>query len=79
MSVVTLRLPDAKHQRLKQLAASRKTSVNRLLDELATLALAQHDLTNQFQAMAAAGNPGRGLELLDKLDQHFSRSQGEGG
>jgi predicted transcriptional regulator len=28
MSVVTLRLPDAKHARLKQLASSRHTSVN---------------------------------------------------
>ncbi len=71
MSVVTLRLPDAKHMRLKQLAASRHTSVNRLLDELATIALVQHDLTLQFRAAVAAGNPARGLALLDKLDRHF--------
>ena len=32
MSVVTLRIPDDKHARLKQLAASRRTSVNRLMD-----------------------------------------------
>ncbi|MDP2826230.1 MAG: hypothetical protein Q8O52_26520 [Sulfuritalea sp.] len=45
--------------RLKQLAASRHTSVNRLLDELVTIALVQHD-------------PARGLALPDKLDRHFS-------
>lgn len=71
MSVVTLRIPDAKHARLKELASSRHTSVNRLLDELATIALAQHDLAVQFRAAAQAGNPARGLELLDKLDRHL--------
>jgi predicted DNA-binding ribbon-helix-helix protein len=70
MSVVTLRLSDGKHARLKQLAASRQTSVNRLLDELATIALTQHDLTLQFRAAADLGNPARGLALLDKLEKH---------
>lgn len=71
MSVVTLRIPDAKHARLKELASSRHTSVNRLLDELATIALAQHDLSVQFRAAVQTGNPARGLELLDKLDRYF--------
>jgi len=68
MSVVTLRIPDDKHARLKQLAASRRTSVNRLMDELATIALVQHDLAVQFRAAADAGDATRGLALLDKLD-----------
>jgi len=72
MSVVTLRIPDEKHQRLKQLAASRHTSVNRLFDELATTVLVQHDLSLQFRAAAQAGEPARGLALLDKLDAHFA-------
>jgi len=71
MSVVTLRIPDDKHARLKELAESRHVSVNRLFDELATVALAQHDLAAQFRAAAAVGDPQRGLALLDKLDQHF--------
>ena len=71
MSVVTLRIPDEKHSRLKQLAASRNTSVNRLLDELATIALVQHDLAVQFHAAAKSGKRARGLALLDKLDAHF--------
>ena len=73
MSVVTLRIPDDKHARLKELAESRHVSVNRLFDELATVALAQHDLAAQFRAAAAAGNPQRGLALLDKLDRHFAK------
>lgn len=71
MSVVTLRLPEEKHLRLKQLAASRHTSVNRLFDELATTALVQHDVSVQFRAAAESGDPARGLALLDKLDAHF--------
>jgi len=71
MSVVTLRIPDEKHMRLKQLAASRNTSVNRLFDELATILLVQNDVTVQFRAAAEKGDPARGLALLDKLDAHF--------
>lgn len=71
MSVVTLRIPDEKHMRLKQLAASRNTSVNRLLDELATILLVQNDVAVQFRAAAEKGDPARGLALLDKLDAYF--------
>lgn len=71
MSVVTLRIPDAKHERLRQLASSRNVSVNRLLDELATIALTQHDMMVQYEAAKAAGKPARGLELLDKLDRSY--------
>ena len=37
MSTLTIRLPDDKQSRLKALADSRKISMNRLVDELATL------------------------------------------
>jgi len=37
MSALTLWLPDDKHERLRALAQSRGTSVNRLLDEVTTL------------------------------------------
>jgi predicted transcriptional regulator len=73
MSVVTLRIPDEKHARLKQLANSRSTSVNRLMDELATIALVQHDLSVQFAALAKEGDPAVGLALLDELDAHFTK------
>jgi predicted HicB family RNase H-like nuclease len=39
MSTVTLRFPDDKHARLKDLAAARQISLNKLLDEFATIAL----------------------------------------
>ncbi len=73
MSVITLRLPDDKHERLRRLAEGRGVSVNRLLDELTTMALTQHDVENQFIALqqrsAARGNRKRGLAVLDKLER----------
>lgn len=68
MSALTLRLPDDKHERLRALAQSRGTSVNRLLDEVTTLLLAEFDAETRFQlrAQRGAGKIQRGLDLLDK-------------
>ena len=43
MSTLTIRIPEMKHARLGNLAKARGISVNRLMDELATIALAEHD------------------------------------
>ena len=67
MSVLTIRIPDAKHERLKSLAKARGVSVNKLMEELSTIALVQHDTEVRFRAMAAK----RGLAVLDKLDRVF--------
>jgi predicted transcriptional regulator len=68
MSTLTIRLPDEKHERLKALARSNSISVNKLIDELATVALANFDARVRFEARAARGDPARALALLDKLD-----------
>ncbi len=69
MSTITLRIPDAKHERLKQFAKERGVSLNKLFDELATVALAQHDAKIRFKFMASKGDIKKGLELLEKLDK----------
>ncbi|HQT01391.1 MAG: hypothetical protein B7Y26_02470 [Hydrogenophilales bacterium 16-64-46] len=68
MSALTLRLPDDKHERLRAMAQSRGTSVNRLLDEVTTLLLAEFDAETRFRlrAQRGAGKAERGLDLLDK-------------
>lgn len=71
MSTITLRLPDEKHERLRRLAKLRGVSVNRLLDELATVALTQADVEAIFRATAERGSRKRGLEVLDKLDRYY--------
>jgi hypothetical protein len=77
MSVLTVRLPEGKHKRLRQLARSRGVSVNKMIEELATVALAQFDAETRFRARAARGSVSRGLELLEKLDAAFQGSPPE--
>ncbi|MBD2293426.1 toxin-antitoxin system HicB family antitoxin [Anabaena sphaerica FACHB-251] len=68
MATLTIRLPDDKHNRLKQLAQAKGISVNKLIEELSTIALAEFDAHTRFKAMAATGNAKEGLIILDKLD-----------
>lgn len=68
MATLTIRLPDDKHTRLKQLAEYRHISMNKLIEELSTVALAQFDAELGFRARAARGSAEEGLRLLDALD-----------
>lgn len=68
MATLTIRLPDDKHNRLKELAQAKGISVNKLIEELSTIALAEFDAQTRFKAMAATGNSEEGLRILDKLD-----------
>ena len=67
MTTLTIRLPDDKHERLNALARSNLISVNKLVDELASVVLANYDAGVRFETRAARGNPKRALALLDKL------------
>jgi len=73
MATLTIRMPDDKHNRLKALAQYRHVSVNKLVEELSTQALAEFDSEVRFRALAARGNTSKGMDLLDKLDAHFSK------
>jgi len=72
MATLTIRIPDDKHKRLKALAKYRHVSINKLVEELSTQALAEFDSEVRFRALAARGDLSKGLALLDKLDKHFS-------
>lgn len=56
MSTLTVRLPDDKHNRLKALAAHKKLSLNKLIEELSTQAIAEFDTEVRFKAIAATGD-----------------------
>jgi len=71
MATLTVRLPDDKHLRLKALAKHRHVSVNKLMEELSTQALAEFDSEVRFRSLAATGNTEAALALLNKLDRHF--------
>ena len=68
MSTLTVRLPDDTHARMKTLARRRAMSVNRLMEELCTMAVTQHDAETRFRALAARGSVDEGLRILDELD-----------
>ncbi len=74
MATMTIRLPDDKHHRLRLLAERNGVSLNKLVDEWASMALAQFDAETRFLARAARGTARRGLALLDALDQRLARS-----
>ncbi len=69
MATVTIRIPDAKHERLRRLADRQGLSLNKLVEEWANVALTQHDAEARFRTMATQGNAKRGLALLDKLNR----------
>ena len=71
MAALTVRLPDDKHRRLKALAASRGTPLNRLIDEMTTVMLAEFDAETRFRLRASqgAGREVEGLALLGKALQ----------
>lgn len=68
MSALTVRLSDEKHERLRALAQSRGTTLNRLIDEMTTMMLVEHDAEVRFRLRAARGDgkAKRGLALLKK-------------
>lgn len=69
MSVVTLRLPEDQHQRLKAMAKARGISLNKLFEQLTSQALTENDIELRYRRMAASGSMERGLALLDKLER----------
>jgi predicted DNA-binding ribbon-helix-helix protein len=72
MSTLTIRLPDDKHLRLRELARRRSMSINKLMEELATISITEFDAETRFRSLAARGSAKKGLALLDKLDAAFA-------
>lgn len=75
MGSLHLRIDDQKHKRLKELAKSRNMSVNKLLEELTTIALTEYDLETRFRLRASRGSTEKALEVLNKLKQDFGDSE----
>lgn len=69
MGTLTIRLPEDTHERLRGLAQHRKVSLNRLVEELSTAAIAEFDAETRFRARAALGSPEEALRILDELDR----------
>lgn len=68
MSVLTIRLADVSHARLRALAEHRGISLNRLFEEFAARAAAEFDTELRYRVRAARGDAATGLALLGKMD-----------
>jgi len=68
VGALIVRMPQEKRERLRQLARARSMSVNKLIDEMATILLAEFDAETRFRVRAArgAGKERRALALLVK-------------
>jgi predicted transcriptional regulator len=75
MATMTIRLPDEKQKRLSELAKHLGVSINKLIDELATVRLSQFDAEVRFRHLAQKGSVREGLKVLDKLDRAFAKSK----
>jgi hypothetical protein len=69
MATLTIRLPDDMHAKLRQMAQWRKISLNKLMEELAPVALTEFDAETCVRTHAVRGSAAQGLRLLDKLDE----------
>jgi hypothetical protein len=76
-SGMIIRLPEEKRTRLKLVAKSRKVSVTKLIEEMATILLADFDAETRFELRAARGRRrvAHGLALLDKAAGKRARSK----
>jgi hypothetical protein len=68
MSALIVRLPEEKRARLKLLAKARQVSVTKLIEEMATVLIADFDAETRFALRAARGRGqlARGKALLEK-------------
>jgi len=71
---MTIRMADDKHNRLKLLAQYRHISINKLIEEFSTQALAEFDSETRFRTFAKMGDINKGLKILDELDEYFLKS-----
>lgn len=64
MATITYRTTDEKRDKLAQLANEQHVSVNKIIDELVTIALTERDAYLRFSVRASRGNPKTALEIL---------------
>jgi hypothetical protein len=63
-----------KRLRVKQLADSQGMKINRFVNWLADMALAQQEAEARFRAAASKGNPKHAIRILEALDRADARS-----
>jgi len=67
MATLTYRTTEEKRQKLQSLAKSAGISVNRLIDDWATYAIAENEAFYRYKVMSERGakSKGKAIEILD--------------
>jgi len=68
MSTLTIRLPDDKADKIRDMARMKGISVNKLFDEWTAQMLTEMDVERRFRLMATQGNTQAALRILEKMD-----------
>jgi len=68
MATLSVRLPDDMADKLKHIAELRNMSLNKLMFELSSHAVAEEEAKQRFIAAQLRGDPKKALQLLDELD-----------
>ena len=69
MTSLTIQLSDDTCRQLRELAAARGVSLDLLIEELGSAALAAHGAESRFRALASKGNAAMAHAILDRLDR----------
>ena len=65
MATITYRTTDDKKEKLAALAKDQQISINKVIDELVTIAVTERDTFTRFQVRAARGDAKAALEVLN--------------
>lgn len=64
MAIITYRTTEDKKEKLAALAKDQQISINKVIDELVTIAVTERETFARFEARAARGNANDALSLL---------------
>ena len=65
MATITYRTTDEKKEKLSALASEQHISVNKVLDELVTIAITERDAFARFQVRSISGDADKALDILN--------------
>lgn len=72
---LTIRLPEDKHARLRQLAKHRDMSENKHVEEFATISIAEFDAGSRFHTLAVRASRQKCLATRTMFDAVFAATE----
>lgn len=64
MAIITYRTTDDKKEKLAALAKDQQISINKVIDDLVTIAITERETFARFESRASRGNSTKDLDIL---------------